>query len=885
VALAPGTRLGPYEVTAQIGAGGMGEVYKARDTRLDRIVAIKILPESFASDRLFRERFDREARAISRLEHPHICTLHDVGEHEGTAFLVMQFLEGETLEQRLARGHLPLEQALQHAIQIADALDKAHRAGIVHRDLKPANIMLTRNGATLLDFGLAKTEAVVRIAEGLSMLPTTPPKMTAQGTILGTFQYMAPEQIEGQEADARTDIFAFGVVLHEMVTGKKAFEGQTSASLFGAILRDQPPPLSVLQPLAPSALDRTLRRCLAKEPDARWQTAKDLLEELRWIAAERERAAPLVTTQSRRQQRIAWAIAVASAIIAAAALWVAIARRPPAPQIISHLDVVAPPTSDPFSFALSPDGRQLAFIATVDGNTRLWIRSFDRSTAQSLVGTDGASYPFWSPDSIAVGFFADGKLKRIDATGGAPQVLASVSGARGGTWNRDGVIVFAPQQAGLLRVPATGGTPVDLTHLAPGQGTHRWPQFLPDGRHFVFLSALGQPATHGIYLGSLDGSEPRRLLSGETAAIYTPPGYLLRVLQGVLVAHRFDPNREIVSNDAITVAQPVGTDDGTFHSAFTVAGSALAYRPGGIARRQLVWVDRSGRVLGSLRPPDDAIPAAPELSPDGHRVALNRFIQGNFDVWVIDITSGRATRFTFDAANDQSALWSPDGSRIVFNSSRNGTWDLFDKPANGTRDEEPLLVTQQSKVLADWSPDGRMVLYATQDPKTGSDLWALPLDRRSKPFPVVQTRADEREGQFSPDGRWVAYVSNETGIDEVYVLPFPGPGGKWQVSTVGGADPRWRRDGRELYYVAPDGKLMGVSIQIGANERALNPGSPIALFQTKLATGASVNIGFLSRPQYAVAQDGRFLMNVTADDIAASPISVELNWAAGLLGK
>jgi serine/threonine protein kinase len=883
--LSTGTCLGPYEIVSAIGSGGMGEVYKAKDRRLDRLVAIKVLPSHVSGDPALRERFEREARTIAALNHPHICTLHDVGHQEGIDYLVLEYLEGQTLADRLTKGVLPLDQMLQLAIEIADALDKAHRAGIVHRDLKPGNIMLTKSGAKLLDFGLAKVSPSAIAASGLSLAPTGISPVTLQGTILGTLQYMAPEQLEGKDADARTDIFAFGAVVYEMLTGRKAFEGKSPASVIAGILEHDPPPISQVQPLTPRALDRVVRKCLAKDPEYRWQSAADLRSELKWIAeGTAEETARTVSSTHDRAKRAVWALgAIALMTIGALAIPATLYVRRAVPEpITTRLDVVTPPTSDPFSIALSPDGRQLAFVATVESNARLWIRSFDRSTAQPLAGTDGASYPFWSPDNSAVGFFADGKLKRIDVTGGAPQVLAAVSGARGGTWNRDGVIVFAPQQAGLFRVAATGGTAEELTHLGPGQGTHRWPQFLPDGRHFLFLSALGQPDTHGVYLGSLDGGEPRRLLTGDTAAVYTPPGYLLRVLQGVLVAHHFDADRGIVSSEAITVAQPVGVDDGTFHSAFTVTGSTLAHRPGGIARRQLVWVDRSGRVIGPLRPPDDASQAAPELSPDGHQLSLNRFVQGNFDVWVIDVASGRPTRFTFDAANDQSALWSPDGSRIVFASSRNGRWDMFEKPANGTRDEEPLLVTGQDKVLADWSPDGRIVLYATQDPKTGSDLWALPVDRRSKAFPVVQTKADEREGQFSPDGRWVVYVSNETGVDEVYVLPFPGPGGKWQVSTAGGADPRWRRDGRELYYVAPDGRLMAVSIQVGADGRALSPGSPVALFQTKLATGAAVNIGFLSRPQYAVAQDGRFLMNVTADDITAAPISVVLNWAAAL---
>jgi Tol biopolymer transport system component len=883
MALAAGARLGPYEILSALGSGGMGEVYRARDTRLDRTVAIKILPEVLAGDPQFRDRFDREARAISQLDHPHICMLYDVGEQDRTSFLVMQYLEGETLEARLTKGALPIDQALQYAIQIADALDRAHRAGIVHRDLKPGNIMLTRAGAKLLDFGLAKTLPAGTTA-GLSMLPTTPPNLTAQGAILGTFHYMAPEQIDGQDADARTDIFAFGVVMYEMMTGRKAFEGKTPASLFGAILKDQPPPLATVQPLTPSALDRTVRRCLAKEPDARWQTARDLLEELKWIAADGERAAAVATTRTRPRDRAGWLVAAASLIVAISTIAVMLDLRPAAPEpVVTRLDVVTPPTYDPFSFALSGDGRRLALVVTGDGISRLWVRALDQVTARPLVGTEGASYPFWSPDGHALGFFADGKLKRVDVASGASQLLADAPGARGGTWNRDGDILFETQQSGLMRVAETGGTPMTVTHLAAGQGSHRWPQFLPDGRRFLFLSTLGQPSTHGVYLGSLDGREPTRLLAGETAAAYAPPGYLLRVIQGGLVAHRFDVERGVVSDESVPVAQSVGTDDGTFHSAFSVSNAGvLAHRPGAVARRQLVWIDRTGKVTGALRPPDDALLASPQLTPDGRRVGVSRSVQGNFDVWLIEIARGLLSRFTFDAGNDANPVWSPDGIRVIFQSGRNGRWDLFEKPASGAVDEQPLLVTPQDKVPLDWSPDGRVLLYASQDPKTGSDLWALPLAGKGKPFPVVQTSADEREGQFSPDGRWVSYVSNETGIDEVYIRPFPGPGGKRQVSTNGGVDPRWRRDGRELFYVAPDGKLMAVAIQVETDGRTVSPGAPVALFPTRFASGANVNVGFNSRPQYAVAPDGRFLMNVTVDDPTPSPITIVLNWATAL---
>ena len=865
----------------------MGEVYRARDTRRDRTVALKVLLASVAADPDLRQRFDREARALSALDHPHICALYDVGHEQGVDFLVMQYIEGQTLADRGAKGPLPLAEALSIAVQVAAALDTAHHAGIVHRDLKPANVMLTKSGAKLLDFGLAKAKVTAVAGVGASVLATTPPNLTAQGTILGTFQYMAPEQIEGTEADARTDIFAFGCVLYEIVTGKKAFEGKTPASVLAAILEREPPPMSSIQAVTPPALDRVVKRCLAKDPEARWQSARDLLEELKWIADGASDATPRsVAPNGRRVTMVAWITAgvlgaalLVGSVVAAVAL-----RRGAPPPTVMRFEIQTPPTSDPGSFALSSDGRQLTFVATVDRAPRLWVRPLDQVTAQPLAGTEGASDPFWAPDGTAIGFFADGKLKRIDLGGGTPQVLADAPAARGGTWNRDGVIVFSPTSVSpLMRVPATGGTPVAVTRLAPGQGSHRWPQFLPDGRRFIFL-AFGRPETRGVYVGALDGGEPTRVLAAaETAAVYAPPGALLLVRQGVLVAYRFDPTRGVVGGDPMPVAQGVGTNN-VLRGAFAVSATGvLAHRAGGAERRQLVWVDRTGTVRGTIGPPDENALANPELAPDSRRVAVTRTVQGNVDVWLIEVGRGVASRFTFDANIDAEPLWSPDGRRVVFRSTRNGVGDLFEKPASGAGNEQPLLVTPENKTPLAWSPDGRFLLYATENPKTGADLWALPLVGERKPFPVVQTPFDEAEGQFSPDGRWVAYQSNESGQVQIYVRPFPGPGGQWQVSTAGGVQPQWRPDGKELFYVAPDARLMAVPIAVGADRQTLEAGAPAPLFPTRLASGANISVGAaLSKPQYAVAPDGRFLMNVSVDGPSDSPITVVVNWDAGL---
>ncbi|MGH9257651.1 MAG: protein kinase domain-containing protein [Vicinamibacterales bacterium] len=910
--LTAGTRLGPYEIQAAIGAGGMGEVYKARDTRLDRLVAIKVLPAHVAADPQLRDRFEREARAVAALNHPHICTLHDVGQQDGINFLVMEYLDGQTLAQRLEKGALPLDQALEYAIQIADALDKAHRHGITHRDLKPGNVMLTKSGTKLLDFGLAKLNALPAGAlAGLSALPTQQ-GLTVQGTILGTLQYMAPEQLEGKDADARTDIFAFGAVCYEMVTGKKAFDGKTQASLIAAILEHDPPSIAATQPLTPPAFDRVVKKCLAKEPERRWQSAGDLTDELKWIAEGAAVSTPApIASRARSRERIAWALgAIAALTIGVLAIPATLYLRRAVPEpVVTRLDVVTPPTSDAFSFALSPDGRQLAFVANGEKASQLWLRPLDQVTAQPLAGTEGASFPFWAPDGRAIGFFADGKLKRIGLTGGALQELADAPYPRGGTWNADGVIVFAPSIAdALMRVAATGGSVAPVTRLAAGQGSHRWPQSLPDGRRFLFLMATGQPETQGVYVGSLDGGEPIRVMPAETAAVYAAPGYLLLVSQRVLVAYPFDVAQATVVGEPTPVAQAVGTDDGAFHSAFSVsAEGVLAHRAGAGAKGQLIWVDRTGKMLGGIGQADENAPANPELAPDGQRVGISRVVQGNIDVWLIEVGRGVPSRFTFDVAVENAPIWSPDGSKVVFRSTRKGVHDLFEKPASGTADEQPLLVTSQGKGPLDWSRDGRFLLYSTQDPKTGSDLWALPLTGERKPpsfgpssavpnsgeprrslggggpFAVLDSSFEEIAGQFSPDGRLLAYASNESGRYEIYVRTFPEAGGKWQVSVSGGVQPRWRRDGRELFYVAPDRRLMAVPIRLAPNTQALDTGPPVPLFSTRLATGANIApAGFLARAQYAVAPDGRFLMNVAADEAVTSPITIVQNWTAAL---
>jgi eukaryotic-like serine/threonine-protein kinase len=895
LALTPGTRLGVYEITAPIGEGGMGQVFRARDTKLDRDVAIKILPEAFAHDADRLVRFQREAKTLASLNHPHIAGIYGLEESGGVAALVMELVEGDDLSQRIARGALPIDEALPIAKQIADALEAAHEQGIIHRDLKPANIKVKPDGTVkVLDFGLAKAMEPAGTSSANAMnSPTLSMHATQAGLILGTAAYMSPEQAAGKPVDKRSDLWAFGVVVLEMLTARPVFAGETVSHVLAAVLRAEPD-WSALPANTPAPIRRLLRRCLEKDRKRRLESAADARLEIEdALIAPTEVVAPAV-----QPRRADWRVALGGAALAvavaatAAALYV---RRSTPEPVVTRLEISTPGTDLPFQFALSPDGRRLAFVTGATGPSQLAVRSLDTVGVQIFAGTEGALYPFWAPDSRTIGFAANGKLKRVDLAGGAPQVIADAPQFRGGTWNSENVIVFAPAGGGgLVRVSATGGTPVEVTHVAPGQPIHRWPQFLPDGRHVLFLVSAGAAApTNAIYVASLDGGEPTRVVAADQNAMYAPPGYLLRVSQGVLVAQRFDVARATVSGDPFPVAQAVGQDDRQGHSAFSVSAvGILAHRSGGAGgRRQLVWFDRAGKVLGTVGQPDESGPSSPALAPDDRRVANGRSVQGNTDIWLTEIGRDVATRFTFNPTLDVSPIWSPDGSRVVFRSLRNGTSDLFVKPANGAADEQPLLVTPQNKAPLDWSRDGRFLLYANLDPKTQSDLWVLPLapsigaaDAR-KPFPVVQTNADETQGQFSPDGRWLAYTSNEAGREEVYVRPFPDSGGKWEVSPAGGSQPRWRSDGNELFYVAADARLMAVPIRATPDGRAVDAGTPLALFPTRLAFGAGITLaGWQSRALYAVARDGRFLMNVNADTAAAyvAPLTVVLNWDTGL---
>jgi serine/threonine protein kinase/Tol biopolymer transport system component len=866
-----GFRLGPYEITGALGAGGMGEVYRARDPRLGRDVAIKVLPSTLSPDAERLRRFEQEARAAAALNHPNILAVHDIGTHEGAPYIVSELLEGETLRERLHGGALPVRKAIEYAVPIAHGLAAAHEKGIVHRDLKPENIFVTSDGRIkILDFGLAKlTEAEVTGANA-TLLPTTP--ATLPGVVLGTIGYMAPEQVRGLPTDHRSDIFALGAVLYEMLSGRRAFHGDTAMDAVTAILKEDPPDLPAAERHIPSPLARVVERCLEKSPALRFKSADDLAFALEALSTQSSTAETVVPTVIPPRARVPWIVAG----LLGAALAVVVALPYGRPSVVApetRLEITTPSTADPISFAISPDGRQMVFVASADGAPRLWLRPLAATNAQPLAGTEGASYPFWSPGSRSIGFFDGSKLKRIDIGGGPPQVISDAA-ARGGAWNAQGDIIFSRTAVGpLFRVAGTSGEVMALTTLqTPGHTSHRFPQFLPDGRHFLFFSQ-GSLDSRGIYAGSLDAPEIKRLTPADIGGVYLPPDWLLFVRQGILLARHIDLSRTELTGEPIAVADSVGFDGILNVAAVSVSQTGLiSYRRGGSGQRQLTWFDRTGKTLGTVGEPDDEGLSTPKISPDGRRVVVYRVAEGNNDIWILD--GVRRTRLTFDPSQDRFPIWSSDGSRIFFDSTRRGgRRDLYSKPSNNTGSEQPLLETDLDKVAGDASPDGRFLLFATNAPKLGWDQWVLPLTGDAKPYAFLNASFDERNGQFSPDGKWIAYSSNESGRFEIYARPFPKNDGQTSISTTGGIWPRWAPDGKTLYYVAPDGKLMAVPITI--NGAAMEAGAPSALFQTHIVGGGTgIDLG----RQYDVAPDGRFLINVTADDTAA-PITVIENWS------
>jgi eukaryotic-like serine/threonine-protein kinase len=893
--VAAGMKFGHYEILAPLGAGGMGEVWRARDTRLNREVAIKVLPASFANDADRLGRFEQEARATSALNHPNILTVYDIGTHDGSPYIVEELLEGEELRAQLNEGPIQPRSAIEYARQITDGLSAAHAKGVVHRDLKPENLFVTLDGRMkILDFGLAKLKP--QHNDSVVSRVTTENRITTPGTVLGTVAYMSPEQVRGQEADHRSDIFAFGMILYEMLSGKRPFNGAAVAEVMSAILKEDPPELSGTNAKVSPALDKIVRRCLEKKPERRFQSASDLCFAFEAFASpsgepfETATATPAVETGGSQAQRGGreklWIGVTALALLLAAGFaWAYFARRPAPEARLTKLSLLPPAKSSFGHIAISPNGEWLAFTATTVSRVQLWVRAFANAEAKPFEGTEGATYPFWSPDSRFIGFFAGGKLKKVEVTGGLPATLCDVGVGTGGTWNREGVILFSTLgERGISRVSATGGAPAIVVRedFKLHETNMHDPSFLPDGRQFLYLVMSNKKEVRGIYVSSLDGGLRQRLLGDASNVVYaasgTGGGYLLFGREGALMAQPFDAQALQLGGEAFPVAGRVGTvlqgsTSGFRRRNFSVCNNGmLLFDPQPNRQRsQLLWVDRSGKTIKSLDRLDNVV--IPRLAPDDKRFAVVRASpqDGNNDIWLSDVASGNPTRFTFDPGNDQLGVWSPDGTRLVWASSRSGVFDLYEKNTDLAGQDTLLLQSEHYKFPTDWSRDGRYIIYRQIDPQTKYDIWILPLFGEWKPFPFLRTEANEAAAVLSPDGRWIAYSSDETGRYEVYVEGFPGHGGKRQISTAGGMGPYWRGDGKELYYHAPDGKLISAPVKSGAS---LEVGAPVELFEFRAS-------GVTNNPFYSVNRDGqRFLLSTIVETELNAPLSVVLNWVA-----
>ncbi len=853
----------------------MGEVYRARDTRLDRSVAVKVLPSELAHRAELRARFEREAKAISSLNHPNICALYDVGDD----YLVMELLEGETLADRIAKGPLPTEQLLRIGIEIADALEKAHRRGIIHRDLKPQNVMLTKSGAKLLDFGLAKASPLGSGENDATIARA----LTSEGTIVGTFQYMSPEQLEGREADARTDIFSFGALLYEMATGKRAFDGQSRASLIASILGTQPPPIAQLRPMTPPALDRLVQTCLAKDPDDRWQTAHDVMLELRFIAESGSAAgvpAPVVRRRVWRE-RAAWIIA-ALAVLGAIAIAVVAGRKsaPAGPMVQFAIETPANTSLFPFDtkgLAISPDGTMIAFVAEdLQGKQMLYVRSLAATTAATLAGTEGATYPFWSPDSKSIAFFANQKLNRIDAKGGPIQAICDAASGRGGTWSRDGVIVFAPMLEGdLYRVAADGGQPQRLTSRAAGDAQHRWPSFLPDGKRFLYVSG------NDVAAGSLDGSLDKKILSGVSNAVFVAPDRLVFSRGQLLMSQRFDPATLTFTGEA--AALPFGNVAFMAPKRLSIISASetgtLVFLPAPDNTTRLVWLDARGREDSQIGESSNYEDAA--LSPDGKHIAVVRGNSEGNDVWLIDTADGRLSRFTFETSLYGFPIWSRDSKQVAFFSAGNTIGQVGIKSLDGT-ERIPVLPSNQWQIPYDFSPDGQTLLIATQTPKAALDIYAMSLGPKPALTPFLTTPFDESGPKFSPDGKWVAYQSNASMRNEVYIRRYPPTSEQWQISSGGGESPVWSADGKELFYAAGD-TIMRVAVGGGTS---LNAGTPAPLFHIPGHRAAARLSGSVASPVISgVTPDKQHFLFRLVTEQGLPSINVVLNWRQSLQEK
>jgi serine/threonine protein kinase len=883
----PGTRLGPYEIAARIGAGGMGEVYRAVDTRLGRDVALKVLPAEFSASSQLRARLDREARTISSLNHPNICTLYDVGREGERDYLVMEFLDGESLADRIARGPIRVEEALRIAIEISGALDKAHRAGIIHRDLKPGNIMLTKSGAKLLDFGLAKpgSGAISLVSPHSATVQKESKPLTDAGSIVGTFQYMAPEQIESGEADARSDIFAFGATLYEMLTGRRAFEAQSRASLIAKILEHEPPPISSIQPMTPPALDRVVRTCLAKDREDRFQTAHDLMLELRWIREERSSPslpAPFVQRRARRE-RLAWSVAAA---ILAAAIGVVVWSQLRTPRFYQHAveATILPPRGGHFVFSgdsgsspvISPDGRKIA-MSGIDGDGKrlLFVRSLDESEPRAIEHTEEAIFPFWSPDGRALGFFAKEKLKTVNVADGVMSTVADAPDPRGGSWSEDNVIIFEPQtREGIARVAATGGAVTRLTTPAGGMTTHRFPQFLPGGRAFLYLEATHNdphsPKT-ALRFRTLDGKIDRVVMNTLANVAYAA-GKLLYVRDNTLFAQPFDAKSGTLSGESIALAKNVRYDIATWHSPFDARDGLLTYQGGGnFAGTRLLLYDHDGKAASTIA--DYGAYYDISLSPDAKRLAVS-IGAPHSDIWIQDLVRGTRTRLTFEKTASLMPVWSHDGSMIYYSSGESAPLpnDVMRRNANGTG--APQLVAHFAPpaiVECDGvTPDGKWLLVTLAHARSNVAPLEIVIVSAAGNAPMRElaggTNISAYTPRLSPDGRWIAYVSTESGREEVYVVPFDGTSGKWQISNAGGHYPAWAPDGSHLYFFTQDMVLSEVDVKsLGG---AIDFSTPRALFRAEM--------NLVSTSGYAVAPDGHFLVN--GGQSSEPPLGVLVNW-------
>jgi len=899
-----GRELANYKIISLLGRGGMGEVYLAEDKRLHRKVALKLLPAQFTNDVERVRRFEREAKAASATNHPNILTIYEIGQAEGLHFIATEFVDGVTLRQSMRSDGISIAESLSVAVQVASALSAAHEAGIIHRDIKPENVMVRRNGIVkVLDFGLAKlTEMNLSVMD--SQAATLRRSSTDPGVVMGTPRYMSPEQVRGEKVDARSDIFSLGVMLYEMLAGRAPFAGATASDCMAAILKDDPSELTEVNSKITPQMGRLVRRCLEKQPERRFHSAHDLGYALETLSTssgarlETAAALPAVTknvgaSPAKKRERLAW-IATALLLGTLGFAGAYFTRQPMTNDArMIKLSLLPPEKSSFGQIAISPDGRLLAFTAATGGKVQLWVRSLDSTDARPLAGTQGAIFPFWSPDSHFIGFFADGRLKKIEFTGGPIQTLCEAPRVvTGGVWSRAGEILFGQVRVGLLRISATGGEVKQVTTLdrQRQETSHRYPTFLPDDHHFLYTNQSGQKEARGVYLGSLDGTVKRRLLDEVTVIKYMAAdpgertggaGWLIFGRDGALLARPFDTSRMEFTGEPFSLSNKLGSDLVNInYFTFSVSDNGvLVFDPSASRRRsQYLWMDRHGKQINSL---DVATGIYQHwLSPDEKRFIVDRRDPQTItsDLWMYDVSGGNPARFTLDSTSDINPVWSPDGSRIAWASSRNGIPNIYLKAASGAGEETRLLKSDHPSYPTDWSRDGRFIIYRQDDPKTKSDLWFLPVTGSSeaKPFPVIQTEANEITGTLSPDGRWLSYASDESGRYEVYVQSFPGGGGKRQVSTGGGFGPCWRGDGRELFYYAADGKLMVVAVR---STESLETDAAVPLFEFRAGNTPAPS----GATPYAVTADGRrFLINTMVETEPNAPLTVWTNWTAGV---